>query len=337
MNVRRGLVRLTAVVVALAVPFVGLSTAASAKGATAAAKCVKHPTAAKCHAAGGGTGGPPPQITVQVDPQPVVETGQSEVHVVIQVETLPSYAGDAVNIDASQLAASCATVTFDTLQVPGAGAQTVPPTVFVYPNRIDAVLDDDGNVTVVADGIDCAPGSALIEADLEVAPFLTALTTLVVAPPAVTTEGLTVNPRFGGLNQELETGDTSASGDSDIYAVFYVETNPVYAEQTVEIDSSQLDSRCVRGWRWEPGNQAGIGLGAGAQTVDGVGLNTGPKASAVIDDDGNAVFVFKGTSCAAGLSQIIAEVDAGSHPTYTTDFTVLPPAPGPGMGGPSVP
>jgi hypothetical protein len=289
---------------------------------------VKHPTAAKCHAAGGGTGGPPPQITVQVDPQPVVETGQSEVHVVIQVETLPSYAGDAVNIDASQLAASCATVTFDTLQVPGAGAQTVPPTVFVYPNRIDAVLDDDGNVTVVADGIDCAPGSALIEADLEVAPFLTALTTLVVAPPAVTTEGLTVNPRFGGLNQELETGDTSASGDSDIYAVFYVETNPVYAEQTVEIGSAQLESRCIEGWQWQAGNTAGIGVGPGVNSpVVGVGENTAAEVSTVLDDDGNAVFIFDGVSCAAGPSQVIADVMAGTHPTYVTQFTVLPPAP----------
>ncbi|HXQ59756.1 MAG TPA: hypothetical protein VN799_06645 [Acidimicrobiales bacterium] len=328
MNVRRGLTQLTALVVVVAVPFMGLSTAASAKGATAAAKCVKHPTSAKCHAAGGGTGGPPPQITVQVDPQPVVETGQSEVHVVVQVETLPSYAGDAVNIDASQLAASCTTVTFETLQVPGAGAQTVPPTVFVYPDRIDAVLDDDGNVTVVVDGIDCAPGTDVIEADLEVAPFLTALTTLVVAPPAVTTEGITVNPRFGGLNQELETGDTSASGDSDIYAVFYVETNPVYAEQTVEIGSSQLESRCIEGWSWEAGNTTGSGVGPGVNSpVTGVGENTAAEVSTVLDDDGNAVFIFDGVSCAAGPSQVIAEVMAGTHPTYVTQFTVLPPAP----------
>ena len=31
----------------------------------------------------------------------------------------------------------------------------------------------------------------------------------------------------------------------------------------------------------------------------------------IIDDDGNAVFVFKGISCAAGPSQVIAEVNAG--------------------------
>jgi hypothetical protein len=331
-------VRFTALTVVLAVPLLGMSGVASAK-ATKAAKgspawCQKHARNAACKAGSGGAtgGGSGSQIAVEVDPQPLVETGQSEVHAVVQVHTLPSFAGDTVNIDSSQLVSSCGSVQFENLQN---NSTVYNPNV--QDDRIDAVLDDDGNATVVVDATDCAPGTDVIEADLEVSPFLTALTTLVVLPPAVTPEGVTAYPQTGGIRSEVETGDTSTSGDSNVYAVVYVETNPVYAEQTVEIDSSQLDSRCVRGWRWEPGNQAGIGLGAGAQTVDGVGLNTGPKASAVIDDDGNAVFVFKGTSCAAGLSQIIAEVDAGSHPTYTTDFTVLPPAPGPGMGGPSVP
>ncbi|HXQ58659.1 MAG TPA: hypothetical protein VN799_01130 [Acidimicrobiales bacterium] len=340
MTIRRSFVRFTALSVVLAVPLLGMSGVASAQ-ATKAAKgspawCLKHAKSAACKAgsgSGGATGGGSgPEITVQVDPQPLVETGQSEVHAVIQVETLPAFAGDTVNIDSSQLQSSCATVDFENLQNNS--------TVFspnVQPDRIDAVLDDDGNATVIVDGTDCAPGTDVIEADLEVSPFLTAITTLVVLPPAVTAEGVTPYPQTGGLLQEVETGDTSASGDSNVYAVFYVETNPVYAEQTVEIDSTQLDTRCVRGWRWEPGNQDGIGLGAGAHTADGVGLNTGQKASAVIDDDGNAVFVFKGVSCAAGPSAVIAEVDAGSHPTYTTTFTVLPPTPGPGMSGPSVP
>ncbi|HVC69048.1 MAG TPA: hypothetical protein VNC61_02165 [Acidimicrobiales bacterium] len=320
-------------------PLLGMSGIASAK-ATKAAKgspawCAKHAKKAACKTgsgSGGATGGGSgPQITVQVDPQPLVETGQSEVHAIVQVETLPSFAGDLVNIDSSQLEASCATLTFENLQN---NSDTAKPNV--QPDRIDAVLDNDGNATVVLDGFDCAPGTDVIEADLEVSPFLTALTTLVVRPPAVTPEGVTPYPQTGGLLQEVETGDTSASGDSNIYAVFYVETNPVYAEQTVSIDSSQLDSRCIRGWRWEPGNPGGIGLGAGVVERDGVGLNTGPKASTIIDDDGNAVFVFKGISCAAGPSAVIAEVDAGSHPTYATTFTVLPPTPGPGMSGPPV-
>jgi hypothetical protein len=300
----------------------GVASAKTNKAAKAAAKCAKHPK--KCTAGGTGTGGAPAvQITVQVDPMPVVETGQSEVHAVIQVESLASFAGDAVNIDSSQLTASCiGGVTFENLQ----GPLISPPLPNQNPNRIDAILDDDGNATVVVNAIDCAPGTSVIEADLEVAPFLTALTTLVAAPPAVTPEGLSVYPRFGGLNQEIETGDTNASGDSDIYAVFYVETSPVYAEQTVEIDSAQLEGRCLRGWVWQAGNTAGVGVGPGVHSPEnGFGVNTGTRPSTILDDDGNAVFIFEGISCASGPSQVIADVLAGSHPTYTTSFTVLPP------------
>ena len=332
MNVRRSFVRLTALTVVVAMPLLGTAGIVSAKTLKAAPKaCAKHPTKAKCQKAGGGStgGGGGPQITVQVDPQPLVETGQSEVHVIIQVETLASYAGDTVNIDSSQLSASCGTLTFENLQVPGGGPQTVPPTPNVVPNRIDAVLDIDGNATVVADGIDCAPGCNVIEADLEVAPFITALTTLITSPPGVTPEGITVNPRTGGLNQEIETGDTSTSGDSNVYAVFYVETNPVYAEQSVEIGSSQLEGRCLQGWIWEAGNTtSGIGGGPGINSpVSGVGVNTDPEAATILDNDGNAVFIFKGVSCASGPSQVIADVLAGTHPTYVLTFTVLPPAP----------
>lgn len=335
LTVRRSFVWGTALTVVFALPLMGLSGLASAQAAKAAAKgsaawCQKHAQKAPCHAgSGGATGGAPgPQIRLMVDPEPVVETGQSEIHAILQVQTLPSFAGDLVNIDSSQLTASCVTVTFENLQ---AGGTTQDP--HVKTDRIAAFLDDDGNVTVVVDGIDCAPGSSVIEADLLVAPFLTATTTLNALPPAVTPPGLTPYPQTGGLLQEVETGDTNTSGDSNIYAVFYVETNPVYAEQTVEIDSSQLDNRCIRGWRWEPGNAQGIGVPPGFVERDGVGPNLGAKASTTLDDDGNAVFVFKGTSCAAGPSVVIADVVAGTHPTYATTFTVLPPTPGPGMGG----
>jgi len=253
----------------------------------------------------------------------LVETGQSEVHAVIQVETLPSFSGDAVNIDSSQLSASCAGVRYENLQ---AGSDTSYPNE--HSNEISAILDNDGNATVVVEGWDCAPGTDVVEADLEVAPFLTALTTLTVLPPAVTPVGLTGYPQISGVAQEVETGDTSSSGDSNIYAVFYVEENPVYAEQTVEIDSAQLEGRCIRGWRWEPGNPKGIGVGPGYSGDQyGVGVNTSTRPSTILDDDGNATFTFKGTSCAAGPSQVIADVLAGTGDTFVTTFTVDPPAP----------
>ena len=57
------------------------------------------------------------------------------------------------------------------------------------------------------------------------------------------------------------------------------------------------------------------------------GVNTGAKVNTILDDDGNAVFEFAGVSCAAGTSEVIADVLAGTHQTYVSEFTVLPPAP----------
>ena len=48
------------------------------------------------------------------------------------------------------------------------------------------------------------------------------------------------------------------------------------------------------------------------------------SAISTLDDDGNASFVFKGSSCASGSSTVIADVLAGTHPTYTTKFKILP-------------
>jgi hypothetical protein len=308
--------RLTALTVVVAMPLMGMAGVASAKTAKATtAKCAKHAYAKKCLAAGGGaTGGASPQITVTADPNPLVETGQSEVHTIIQVETLPSFAGDAVTISSQQLVSSCEpdSVFFDTVrtgeEVGGMDSITV-------------ILDDDGNATVGLQGYNCAPGSSVIEADLDVAPYLTALTTLIANPPVVTAPGLTGYP-----NNEVETGDTgntamapapnNASGDSDVYAVFYVEDSPVYAEQNVEISSGQLEARCGDDqWDWFPGNNGDPDFG------------DTPAATTTLDDDGNAVFVFKGISCAAGSSQVIADVLAGTHDTFTFEYTIDPPAP----------
>jgi uncharacterized repeat protein (TIGR01451 family) len=225
----------------------------------------------------------------------------SEVRAVVQVETSPAYAGDPVNISSSQLQSSCGgAIFFETLQ----GGSTTAPRVSL--DSITVVLDDDGNVTVVVEGAPCAPGPDLIEADLTVAPFLTATTILEVVPPQVTPTGVTAYP-----SAEVETGDSATSGNSDVYTVFYVETDPVYAEQPVTITSPELDARCGQGWRWEPGTGPTIDQASGTNV-----------ATAMLDDDGNATFVFKGASCATGDSTVIADVDAGNHPTYVTTFTV---------------
>jgi hypothetical protein len=295
MNLRRRSLRFVAMAVVVSLPLLGMSGVASAR---VKAGCHKTHSCKSGGGSGSGTGGVgPAPITVQIDPNPLVETGQSEIVATVQVETSPSFAGDAVNISSSQLAASCVLVLFENNQVSGQ-------------NNVSVILDNDGNATVLVAGSDCAPGSSVIEVDLEVAPYYTALGTLVANPPAVTPPGVTGYPTTSGTvtTGEVETGDTKASGDSDVYAIFYVETNPVYAEQKVEISSNQLTSRCLGFSNWFSETS-----GNGTQTI--------------LDDDGNAVFIFVGISCAAGTSTVTADVEAGTHPTYTTSFNIVAPQP----------
>jgi hypothetical protein len=319
MKIRHHGVKLIALVVVVSMPLLGLSGIASAKAAKGSAKwCAAHPNLAKTTPAcststGKGTGGDPPTITVQIDPNPLVETYQSYIVATVQVETSASFANDAVTVSSSQLSASCTGGTEFYSIAAGATSGADSGTV---------ILDDDGNATLLMIGADCAPGSDVVEADLDVAPYYTALGTLVAEPPVVTTAGVYGYPTYSGTvtTGEVETGDTTASGNSDVYAVFYVETDPVYAEQEVEISSSELESRCGQGWFLGSFSDLAGTEGSGMGTVE-------PPAVGTLDDDGNAVFLFEGASCAAGPSDVIADVLAGTHTTYTTVFNIVAPAP----------
>jgi hypothetical protein len=281
----------------------GVASAKNAKGSPQWCRNHPHSKVAACQSPGGsgsGSGGSTPTISVTVSPD-LVEAGQSEINAVVEVETSPSYAGDVVDIASSQLAAACGgAVLFGSLQT---GA--------VYTaDSVQVALDGDGNVTVSLYGFDCAPGPSTIEADMIKAPYLTAIGTVNAQPPAVTPPGV-----FGYPANEVETGNSLASGQSDVYAVFYVETDPVYAEQSAEIDSPQLVDRCLGGSTWVS-NQGSFGF-----------PTPSPTATATLDDDGNAVFAFSGSKCAAGPSSVIADILAGIHSTYTTTYTVVAPAP----------
>jgi hypothetical protein len=175
-------------------------------------------------------------------------------------------------------------------------------------------LDDDGNATIWLNGVNCAPGSDVVDASMNAAPYLTALGTLTAAPPVVTTTGVAGYPTTSGIvtTGEVETGDTTASGNSDVYAVFYVETDPVYAEAMAEISDNQLVDSCGQGADWYDSSGNFI---------------PGPDITETLDDDGNGVFEFVGSSCAATTSEVIADIEAGTHPTYTSTFTVDAPAP----------
>jgi hypothetical protein len=140
-----------------------------------------------------------------------------------------------------------------------------------------------------------------------VAPFFSAIGAVDAVAPAVTPAGVSGTPA-----NEVETGNSPESGNSDVYAVFYVETDPVYAEQTVELASTQLSSRCLSGSTW---------------VSNGGSFPGTAEATATLDNDGNAVFAFTGAGCAAGPSVVIADVLAGIHSTYVTTFTIAAPAP----------
>jgi hypothetical protein len=305
-NVFRGRRRLIALSVVISMPLLGLAGVASAAPVGSAKWCANHAKAAKTTPAcktstgGGGTGGTPPvtEIQVSISPNPVIETGVSEIAGVIQVEAQPAFAGDAVFVYSQQLLNSCEDVEFNENEGPDVSEG--------LGDSATITLDNDGNATVFFSGYECAPGTSLFEADLVNAPYYTATTTLTALPPNVTTAGLTAFP-----NPEVEVGDGTTTG-SNVYVVFYFEDNPVYAETPVEISSAQLQNRCLGGEEWGAGN-------------DGTGGLTG--AETTLDNDGNAVFAFEGISCAPGTSTVVGDLVGGTHDTFWTNFTITAPTP----------
>ena len=96
-------------------------------------------------------------------------------------------------------------------------------------------LDNDGNATVVLfGGPSCAAASTLLAAHLDVAPFTTTVTAFEVLPPRPTPEGVNASP----------AGKIEGEVNSDVATIVQVEFNPVFAEEPVNINASQLFSRC---------------------------------------------------------------------------------------------
>jgi len=238
------------------------------------------------------------EIQVTVSPNPVIETGVSEIHAVVQVEAQPAFANDPVFIYSQQLINSCENVEF---RVNGGNKLSVE-----QGESATVDLDNDGNATVELDAYECAPGPSLVEADLVDAPYYTATTTLQALPSNVTAPGLTAFP-----NPEVEVGDGTLTG-SNVYAVFYFEDNPVYAETPVEISSAQLQNRCLGGHHWSAGNEDSIDINGAITTLD---------------NDGNAVFLFEGISCAPGPSTVVGDLIQGTHDTFSTVYTITAPTP----------
>jgi hypothetical protein len=249
--------------------------------------------------------------------------GTSEIDVIIQVSAQAIFANQTVSISSQQLFLDCLSLTWrssadgtpsDNLHKTKTLVIPAPP-VASFAGVTGVILDNDGNATVELQGEDCAPGQNLIEADLEASPYTTATATLTALPPQVTkSPTITASP-----NPEVETGDGAPNNaESQVYVNFLIEEAPVYAEQIVDVTSTQLTDRCEPGetlWSSTPG------LGGGGTPIGNTGV------TAVLDNDGNAVVTFEGISCAAGDSLVDAELVGGTGDSFTTDFVINPPAP----------
>jgi len=172
-------------------------------------------------------------------------------------------------------------------------------------------LDNDGNATaIVIGGPSCAAGESLIAAHLESAPYTTVTTVFTVLPPRPTEPGVFATP------------ESKVEGEnySDVATIVQVEFSPVFAEEPVNVDFAQLESRCKVCPYTEAIVMGENGYPYTESKVSDVTLN--------LDNDGNAFVVLVGNaSCAAGSSLIEASLENAPYTTYTTDFTVEPPQP----------
>jgi hypothetical protein len=232
----------------------------------------------------------------------------SSVADVIEVECEEVYAEKLVKISANELYSRCdKRLYWTTPSDEGEFSESA--------SSFSVALDNDGNATaVVLGGPSCAAGESLISAHLEVPPFTTVTTGFTVLPPRPTEPGVFATP------------ESKVEGEvfSDVATIVQVEFPPVFAEEPVNINASQLYARCHEYRK----------LAFVEMTESGPELVAGPERSPVeeitvwLDNDGNAfVVLLGGPSCAAGTSLIEASLENAPYTTYTTDFTIEPPRP----------
>lgn len=157
--------------VSLAMPtFSGAASARNVRGSLA--WCKHHPKSdlSACRKSGGGS---PSSSNITVSPNPIVETGESDVYVVISVAVDPTYAEQTVEIESAGLADRCRQ-----------GSNWITDQGSFTGSTASATVDDDGNATVMFFGASCAAGSTSVTADVEAGNDQTYTTTVVIDPPA---------------------------------------------------------------------------------------------------------------------------------------------------------
>ena len=225
----------------------------------------------------------------------------SSVAFVFNVGCQPEYGESTVEIHTPQLNNAC----HDTLKwysATGSGPDGVDPSHGTG-ESFDVMLDDDGNAeAVVWGGPSCGATSALVEASLDTAPYVTALAVVDIKPPTDTPPGLTIWP-----SKQIED-----STFSSVATIFYAEYPSAFSEDPVEFSDAQLYDRCAGGITW---------VGA-----DGQILGHGKSAVTTLDDNGNAfVVVVAGPSCASGATLGTADLVGPPYTTYANVFWVLSP------------
>jgi hypothetical protein len=248
----------------------------------------------------------PPTCVVTAAPSKFIETGEgsqaSSVVFIITVECQPVYSEQTVEIRSPQLNNACQKhLLWYSVATPEAATTPIPAG-----DTFDVTLDNDGNATaVVWGGPSCAASTALIEADLTVAPFTTATTAVVIAPPVTTKPGV-----FAFPGAEVEDATTSS-----VAVIFYAEFPDPYAERHVQFSDAQLYDQCGGRIAWFGSNGQPLGFFTKSVTT-------------TLDNNGNAfVVALAGPSCATGTSLIEADLVGPPYITLTNSFTVLSPRP----------
>ncbi len=251
--------------------------------------------------------GTPETCVVHALPSSFMDQGEfgnaSSVADIVEVECEEVYAEQHVTISANELYSRCDKRLWWT--EPSDFAPVSGPSTTV-------TLDNDGNATaVVFGGPSCAAGESIIAAHLDVAPFTTAVTGFTVLPPRPTEPGVFATPAKkveGELN-------------SDVATIVQVEFPPVFAEEPVNINASQLYSRCHMDPKLEFVEVTSEGPRIRAEESE-------ETLGVQLDNDGNAFLVLIGAnSCAAGTSLIEASLENAPYTTYTTEFEVEAPRP----------
>jgi hypothetical protein len=255
----------------------------------------------RAHAASRGEARTENNCMISPSPSTFVETGlgasASSAAFVLTVNCTAVFARQKVQIDTPQLDNACQRT------LSWYSATAARRTKTGTGESFTVVLDNDGSATaVVWGGPSCAPTRDLITADLDVAPYTTAKTHVIVDKPVTTPAGLSAFPKT-----EVEDATTSS-----VAVIFYAEFPSKFAEDTVEFSDAQLFDRCRDGLTWVgPDNKV---------------LGSGESVTTTLDDNGNAfVVALAGPSCASGDTLAQAGLVGATHKTLSTDFQVLAP------------